>query len=156
MAEFRDMKLKELQTEYEKYYGKPTKNRNRKALAKKLGKDKATREHLCEVLETHLPPDEPKPESPRESKMKKLPKKLVSGVHAKHTPRSIGLGKILMHKYRDKRKPVKCTVVKDGFSTGGKIYSSLGEAAKAVSGQAWNGMLFWGLAPFPEHKKANK
>ena len=70
-----------------------------------------------------------------------------------HTPESIGIGKTLKHAFKDARKPVECRVVKTGFSHKGTVYKSLGEAAKAASGQTWNGMLFWGLAEFPKHKK---
>jgi hypothetical protein len=33
----------------------------------------------------------------------------------------------------------------DGFEIDGVVYGSLSEAARGVTGQRWNGPLFWGL-----------
>ena len=36
-------------------------------------------------------------------------------------------------------------VNKDGFELDGQMFGSLSEAARAVTGQRWNGPLFWGV-----------
>ncbi len=141
MKTIEEMTTKELQAFYAEVYDKPTTNRNAKRLRVKLAPYLATRKlHVAKAVER----------AATKGRAKVTKKKAA----ADHTPKSIGIGRVLTHQFRGANPHVvKCTVVEEGFKVGRVVYTSLGAAAKAASGQQWNGVLFWGLAPFPKHRK---
>jgi hypothetical protein len=59
-------------------------------------------------------------------------------------PRLPGPGTELVRVYRD--RTVVVTVLANGFEYEGQRYSSLSAIARAVTGTAWNGLVFFGLA----------
>jgi hypothetical protein len=68
----------------------------------------------------------------------------VSGkLNGKRRPKDLAVGTILVRQWRGEE--LRLTVVENGFSLNGVIYSSLSSAARAASGARWNGPLFWGL-----------
>lgn len=58
-------------------------------------------------------------------------------------PRLPAPGSIIVREYRG--QTLRLNVLDDGFELGGVHYGSLSEAARVVTGQRWNGPLFWGL-----------
>lgn len=128
--QIKSAKLPQLHALYAELYGKPTVNRNKQRLVKKLAAEVARR-------------------APAKEKPAKGSKR------SKRTPEDVGIGRVLHHKMRDGAVH-ECQVVAEGFKVGDKVYDSLGAAALGASGQQWNGDLFWGLKPYPKHKKAAK
>ncbi len=53
------------------------------------------------------------------------------------------VGTVLVREWRDQR--IEVHVVDDGFTWNGTTYTSLSAVAKAITGAAWNGRLFFGL-----------
>jgi hypothetical protein len=53
------------------------------------------------------------------------------------------VGTVLVREWHDQRIEVR--VVDDGFEWNGARYTSLSAVAKAITGAAWNGRLFFGL-----------
>lgn len=53
------------------------------------------------------------------------------------------VGTVLVREWRDQRIEVR--VVDNGFAWNGVTFSSLSACAKAITGAAWNGRLFFGL-----------
>ncbi len=58
-------------------------------------------------------------------------------------PRQIKPGAVLVRDWKDGNHRV--TVLNDGFSYQGKLYSSLSEIARLITGTRWNGPRFFGL-----------
>ena len=53
-------------------------------------------------------------------------------------------GSTILREYRG--QTLRLQVLDDGFELDGVHYDSLSEAARVVTGQRWNGPLFWGLS----------
>jgi hypothetical protein len=53
------------------------------------------------------------------------------------------VGTVLVREWHDQRIEVR--VLDDGFEWNGARYTSLSAVAKAITGAAWNGRLFFGL-----------
>jgi hypothetical protein len=53
-------------------------------------------------------------------------------------------GSTIVREYRG--QTLRLQVLDDGFELDGVHYDSLSEAARVVTGQRWNGPLFWGLS----------
>jgi hypothetical protein len=60
-------------------------------------------------------------------------------------PRRIKSGAILVREWKGQSHRV--TVAADGFSYDGKIYESLSQIARLITGSRWNGPRFFGLRP---------
>jgi hypothetical protein len=58
-------------------------------------------------------------------------------------PRTIKSGAVLVRMWKDKSHRV--TVLDDGFAFEGRVYSSLSEIARHITGTRWNGPKFFGL-----------
>jgi hypothetical protein len=67
-------------------------------------------------------------------------------------PRLPAPGTVLTREY--KGKTIRVTVLEDGFRYAGKTYRSLSTVAKEATGTIWNGLLFFGLTPYPKRKAA--
>lgn len=58
-------------------------------------------------------------------------------------PRLPRPGTVLVRPYRG--RDLRVVVLEDGFEWDGRRFSSLSETAKAITGQHWNGRLFFGM-----------
>ena len=140
------MTLPELQLEWEKVFGKPTKQRHRsylwKRLARKLQEDEMpslTPEEETKVAEyrnliRQLPPDRWFPgKRTRMAKGKKITDR----------PQSPPPGSVIGRDYKGEEIIVK--VLDDGFEYAGQVFRSLSAIAKEITGTTWNGPAFFGL-----------
>jgi hypothetical protein len=150
ISELQKLDLKDLQAEYDKQFGKPTKSRNRKFLFAQLSK---------KLQETSEPASGEKPAASaltvkfqtkrkrgvkREKTEKKKPtKKRVSRALGTRDSRLPKAGTTLTKTYKGKNLRVR--VMEKGFEYDGKPFRSLSAVAKKVTGQIWNGFLFFGL-----------
>jgi hypothetical protein len=140
------MTIEELRIEWEKTFGKPTKQRHRsylwRRLAKKLQEDglpKLTPEEKAKVaayrdLIRQLPPD------------RWFPSKWSKKTKPKKTPfnrQSPPPGSVISREYKGEEIIVK--FLDDGFEYDGKVFRSLSAIAKDVTGTVWNGPAFFGL-----------
>ena len=144
IARFQAMTVGELRVEWDRYYGEPTRSRNRVYLWKRLawriqelefgGLSDAAKARLAELapdsfVRAQLPrgfvPITAKPAAPRRD------------------PRLPSPGSTLVRKY--KGSDVRVLVLDDGFEWDGRRFDSLSEVAFAVTGSKWNGWLFFGL-----------
>jgi hypothetical protein len=64
--------------------------------------------------------------------------------HGGSSPRHLKPGTVLVRDYQGQRHTV--TVVSDGFEWQGATYPSLSAIARAITGTAWSGPRFFGLA----------
>lgn len=62
----------------------------------------------------------------------------------KRDPRLPRPGTVITRAYRGRE--LRLTVRDDDFELDGRLYGSLSEAARAATGQRWNGPLFWRLS----------
>lgn len=60
-------------------------------------------------------------------------------------PRRIKSGAILVRQWKGKSHRI--TVIDNGFAFEGKLYDSLSEIARRITGTRWNGPRFFGLRP---------
>ena len=65
------------------------------------------------------------------------------GSNTRRDPRLPSPGSTIVREYRG--QSLRLLVLDDGFELDGVHYDSLSEAARVVTGQRWNGPLFWGL-----------
>ena len=65
------------------------------------------------------------------------------GTKTHRDPRLPSPGSTIVRDYRGQQ--LRLLVLGDGFELDGVHYGSLSEAARVVTGQRWNGPLFWGL-----------
>ena len=143
----RQMTVSEMQTEWLRLNGEPTRSKNRDYLYRRLawriqelqhgGLSKTTRDRIDELAPTEFtrartpqpPQDAPRgPESPRKQQ---------------RDPRLPAPGTVLTKQY--KGRELRLVVHDDHFELDGRSYRSLSEAARYVTGSRWNGRLFWGL-----------
>ena len=68
---------------------------------------------------------------------------LRNGPTTRRDPRLPAPGSTIVREYRG--QTLRLNVLDDGFELDGVHYGSLSEAARVVTGQRWNGPLFWGL-----------
>jgi hypothetical protein len=151
------MDLKELRTEYEKVFGKPTKSRNRNQLFSQIAKKLQNGDGGTETKSSIPKPTvtvrfTPKRNSQKKSgKTKKSePKKRQPKPIGARDPRLPKVGTTITKKY--KGKTINVRVLEEGFECGGKEFRSLSAVAKHVTGAIWNGFLFFGLIPRKDKK----
>ena len=140
------MDVNQLREEWEKVFGKPTKQRHRvylfRRLARKLQEDqlpKFTAEEEEKIegfrdLIRQLPPDR---WFPGKHRGKAKGKKTVS---ENRTPPP---GSVITRQYKGEEIFVK--VLDEGFEYAGRVFRSLSAIAKEVTGTTWNGPAFFGL-----------
>ena len=148
----RGMTVAQLRVEWERLYGETTRSRNRDFLWKRLawrvqeiangGLSDAAKTRLRELAPVTLQftraqrprgfdPDAAPPPAPRST---------AKPVRDTRLPAS---GSVITRKWRG--RDLRLVVRDDGFEVDGVVYGSLSEAARGVTGQRWNGPLFWGL-----------
>jgi hypothetical protein len=140
------MTVAELSVEWEKVFGKPTKQRHRvylfRRLARKIQEDqlpKLTAEEEAKVAEyrdliRQLPPERWFPGKQRGKAKGKKP------ADDNRTPPP---GSVICREFKGDEIVVK--VLDDGFEYAGQVYRSLSAIAKEVTGTVWNGPAFFGL-----------
>jgi hypothetical protein len=138
IAALQQMRVPELVAEYERVYGRPPHCRNRTWLWRNvawkvqelayggLPADAAAR--LEEIIETHI---RPRFEA------------AAAGRKARDARQALPPGTVLTRDWHE--RTVRLEVTDAGFVVDGVPYTSLSAAANAVTGQRWNGRLFWGL-----------
>jgi hypothetical protein len=145
----RQMTVGELRVEWERLYGEPSRSRNRDYLWRRLawrvqeiaygGLTGAAKARIVELTpatftRSQLPagfnPTERQATSP--------------GAPRRSDPRLPKPGSTLLRRY--KNQDIRVRVLDDGFEYDGRHFDSLTEIARVVTGSAWNGYLFFGLA----------
>ncbi len=147
------MTVDELQLEYERVFSRPTRQRHRvylwKRLARKVQEDrlpKLTDDEEARVAEyrdliRQLPPGRW-----FVGKWRGKPKSKVS-VSDHRTPQP---GSVISRQYHGEEIVVK--VLEDGFEYAGQVYRSLSAIAKFITGTVWNGPSFFGLRKRGPHR----
>jgi hypothetical protein len=124
----------ELREKYAEVFGEPTSSRNRDYLLRKI------------AAELQGPCDDTPPVTEESSDAKpapaSAPRRRPSGAR---DPRLPPPGTVLERAHDG--SVVRVTVLEDGFEYGGQTYRSLSAVARAATGTAWNGLLFFRLIP---------
>ncbi len=138
------MTLPELRAEYSAACGEEARSNNRAFLIKRIawrkqaaafgGLSERARQRAAEIV--------------RETDLRMRPTAEVHSAYAGLvvSPQRAGMppvGTVLTRVYRGRR--ITATVVANGAECEGKVYPSLTALAKAITGAAWNGRLFFGL-----------
>ena len=150
VAAMERMTVGQLRAKYADVFGEPTNGRNKRWLIKRIAwrmqansegdlSERARRRALELANDADLrmtPPRERKPMLEAESQT-------VTIARPVSTATDLLPGMALTRQY--KGQTVRVTVLADGFEYLGERYRSLSAVAKAVTGQHWNGRLFFGL-----------
>ncbi len=133
----------ELAGRYMEVFGKPPRNKNRAFLLRQVawkvqeralgGLSDRARARLDELV-AHV-------EVPLQPREKPQPRAVVEPVRAE--PAAPMPGTTLVREWRGQQLRVE--VRESGFEWNGVTYTSLSATAKAITGSAWNGRLFFGL-----------
>ena len=148
----RQMTVAELREEWERLYGEPTRSRNRDYLWRRLAwrvqelahsglsdHAKARIEELAtEGFQRTRTPSVAALDADRDAQAKREPK--VTRIRDARRPTP---GTILSRPYHGRE--IRVVALEDGFEWEGRRFGSLSAVAKAVTGQKWNGWLFFGL-----------
>ena len=144
------MTVGQLRVEWERLYGEPTRSRNRTFLWRRLawriqelqtgGLPDATKERIIELAPAAFVRSEVPPTFLRTLGESSTP----PGSNTRRDPRLPSPGSTIVREYRS--QSLRLLVLDDGFELDGVHYDSLSEAARVVTGQRWNGPLFWGLS----------
>jgi hypothetical protein len=150
VAAMERMTVGQLRTKYTDVFGEPTNGRNKRWLIKRIAwrmqanaegdlSERARRRalELANDADLRMTP-------PRGRKSAQDPEsQTVTIVRPVATATDLFPGTALTRQY--KGQTVRVTVLADGFEYLGERYKSLSAVAKAVTGQHWNGRLFFGL-----------
>ena len=144
----RQMTVGELRQEWERLHGEPTQSRNKDHLFRRLawriqelangGLSGDARARIDELAPTRL-------------QRTRTSQGATPGGTASPQPKPIKIrdinmpiaGTVLTRIY--KGTEIRVVTLDDGFEYDGRVYGSLTAVAKAVTGQHWNGKLFFGL-----------
>ena len=146
LAALRNMTVGELREKYREVYGEPTRSRNKDYLRKQvawriqeLAEGGLSERALARIEE--LAKDAPARWRRPRGAAALLP---FSGEKAKaRDPRIPQVGSVIARVYKGVEHLV--TVREDGFEYAGRVYPSLSSVARAITGNHWNGFLFFGL-----------
>jgi hypothetical protein len=140
------MTVGELQREWLEVFGESSRSRHRDFLWKRLAWELQARVHgrlpqsaLDRIDELNA-----------EQRPRFLPPRDAMAAIEKHAAprrdhRLPAPGSVIVRRWRD--RDLRLLVRDDGgFELAGQVYKSLTEAARAATGAAWNGRLFWGLS----------
>jgi hypothetical protein len=140
LTAIRTLSTGQLRTEFQRLSGRPTGSWNREWLRRKVSwLTQANQRQKSDAvgLPTLVPEVRDQPRSPRlDAPIQMLP----APVRDPRLPRP---GSVLVRAYRGLRLTV--TALERGFEWNGHYFSSLSAVAKAITGQHWNGRLFFGL-----------
>ena len=146
----RQMSVGALRDEWFRLYGEPTASRNRDYLWRRLawrvqelalgGLSDRARTRIAELAPDAFiracPPRDFQP--PAETSAAK-----VTETRPVRDPRLPTAGTILSRQYHGRE--IRVLTLEDGFEWDGRRYGSLSEVARVITGQHWNGRLFFGL-----------
>ncbi len=146
IAALRGMTVAELQGEWFQLYGQPTKSRNRDYLWKRLSW--RIQELACggltdtakQRIEELAPEGFVRARTPNVAPPAADPAKPAA---PHRDPRLPSPGTVLTRQYHGNE--IRVLALDDGFEWEGQHYRSLSAVARAVTGQRWNGLLFFGL-----------
>ncbi len=144
------MTVNQLRTKYADVFGESTNGRNKRWLIKRIAwrmqanaegdlSERARRRAMELANDADLrmtPPRERKPAPAAEEQTVAVTKPVAATTN-------LLPGTVLKREY--KGQTIRATVLADGFEYEGERYKSLSAVAKAVTGQHWNGRLFFGL-----------
>jgi hypothetical protein len=150
VAAMERMTVGQLRAKYADVFGEPTNGRNKRWLIKRIAwrmqanaegdlSERARRRamELANDADLRMTP-------PRERKAAPIPDAPTATVpNAVAATTSLLPGTALKREY--KGQTIRVMVLADGFEYLGERYKSLSAVAKAVTGQHWNGRLFFGL-----------
>ncbi len=145
-----EMTVGELRLEWLKLYGEPTRSRNRDYLWRRLAWRVQELAHggLSDAAKARI--DELSPDSfarartPQNGNGAAPADVRDQHQHPGHRDRTLpASGTVLTRQY--KGNEVRIVALDDGFEWDGRRYGSLSAVARAVTGQKWNGWLFFGL-----------
>lgn len=145
------MTMRELRERWTEVFGYATASRNHAYMRKKIawrlqeiaegGLSIRARERIAELA----------PASPIRHRLPPQPVPETQPVRARD-PRLPAAGAVLRREYGGVEHEV--VVREDDFTFGGRTYASLSAIAKAITGTAWNGLVFFGLAARGARKAA--
>ena len=148
----RQMTVAELRREWERLYGGPTRSRNRDYLWKRLawrvqelayGGLSDWAKARIEVVEPHAGFIRARTPGPAICVTREAAKLQAEPERPVRDPRLPSPGTVLTREYHDRE--LRVLTREDGFEWEGRQYRSLSAVARAVTGQRWNGLLFFGL-----------
>jgi hypothetical protein len=149
IARLKRLPVAELRLEWRRLYGEESRSRNRDFLWKRLawrvqelaygGLDEATKQRLAELApETYIRARRPNGFDP-DGVVDAPPAPVTS----KRDDRLPTPGTVLTRSWHGTE--IRVLVHEDGYEQNGTIYGSLSALTRAVTGQRWNGRLFFGL-----------
>jgi len=145
----RGMTVGELQAEWQRLYGEPSRSRNRDFLWRRLAWRVQELAHggISNRARTRI--EELAPAGFERARTPNMARAAATEPPAPkvvrlHDPRRPTPGTVIVREYRGRQ--IRLTVLDAGFELDGVVHASLSEAARAVTGARWNGPLFWGLA----------
>ncbi len=144
------MTVDQLRAKYADVFGEPTNGRNKRWLVKRIAwrmqanaegdlSERARRRamELANDADIRMTPPRERKSAPAAEVQPVTVTKSVA------TATNLLPGTVLKREY--KGQTIRTTVLADGFEYLGERYKSLSAVAKAVTGQHWNGRLFFGL-----------
>ncbi|MCC6672180.1 MAG: DUF2924 domain-containing protein [Planctomycetes bacterium] len=151
------MSVSELRARYAEVFGGPTRSRNKPYLKKRVAwqlqanaegglseRAKARAAELAKNQELRVRmPGRGKARAGAEAAAEAQARTVVRPFRGAHDPRIPMPGTVLTREYQG--KPVRVTVLEQGFDYEGRVYRSLSAIAREVAGCAWNGYAFFGL-----------
>ncbi len=149
LRDLQSMTVSELQLRWQQLYGEPSRSRNRQFLLRRLswrvqelahgGLSNRAKARLHELM--------------NDADLADLRVRIPNGFVAanavsgtatpRRDPRLPAVGSLLTKAYRGQQ--ISVYVREDGFEWNGRSYTSLSAVAEAITGQHWNGRLFFGL-----------
>jgi hypothetical protein len=148
VAAMERMTVGQLRAKYAEVFGEPTNGRNKRWLVKRIAwrmqaNDEGDLSERARRRATELANDADLRMTPPRDR-KPVPQTEELTVTAAASATSVMLpGTALKREY--KGQTIRVMVLADGFEYLGERYKSLSAVAKAVTGQHWNGRLFFGL-----------
>jgi hypothetical protein len=149
LAALRRQTVDGLRTKFAEVFGEPTRSRHKEYLVKRIiwrmqanAEGGLSERALARARELANDADL-RLSAPRQPKPADAPARTVTVATTMRPSTDLLPGTMLQRQY--KGRTVRVTVLADGFEHEGERYKSLTAVAKAVTGQHWNGRLFFGL-----------
>ncbi len=149
LAEIKQMSVKQLQALWQELHGAPTNTRNRPFLQKRLafrvqelGEGGLSEKAKDKAGELQGKAPGPRKASASDITQEATPVKVRSSKRGRD-PRLPKAGSVIEREH--KGKMYKVTVHDTDFEHAGARYASLSTLAREITGQVWNGYLFFGL-----------
>lgn len=147
ISRLRRMSVGQLRDEWFRLYGEPTRSRNRDYLWKRLAWRVQEIAHggLSDEAKTRIDELAPDGFTRARTPAGAIPDDIPEAPQSKprRDPRLPSPGTVLTRQYHGQE--IRVLVREDGFEWDDRHFRSLSAAARAVTGQRWNGWLFFGL-----------